>query len=863
MGDEPTSGGPTDPVPLPPALARLLSACSRRELLLATSAGLAEGLCLLLLGLAGAQAVADLGEGPRRAAAATALALGLLPLLLRIGRRLLTPSDPLRLARRLERAAGLAEAEPLSAAVALAGTPGSGSPWMRARVLALGAHCAAGLDPARLIPAGPIRTRLVLALLALLAVLVLPGAPARLAAAAWPWELPPPEPVLPFALEPFPATVAAGADCELAVRAAEGASGWLELRWDGGGEERQPFSALPGVAGQIRLHARLPAVATGFSWRAVVSGAGSPWRRIELAAGPHLAGISLVVQPPAYAGLPPYQVAGGDAEIHAGSQVTVVLRVAGPCAAAELVLPGGTRAAVPDGDGRLVAFLTPGSSLVYGLRLVGRDPVVAEPPQRYSLNLRSDQPPSVALAVAGFAPADGAIPVGPRQRLPVGLGVEDDLGPPRAWVEVSSRRLPAQRLAAGGAGQAVLDLEALGARPGDHLAVQAVAMDAAGQQAASATVALVVAEGADWRRAAAALALRPHLAALDDQAAALVGQGRTWADLLQREAGPERRAVLALLDERLALWRQAVTTAAQGIMAAGASLPERRDDAVAALLATAGGDLAIWAEEQAGLLARSASAGDPAGRRLCEAARRDLLAARREVGLAAARLAAEALAWTAAGDRATTDDPSAGARLAELPRRLDALANAVGDERVAEAARRSAQEAGRGEAANAAVQVLGLAVASALAGHEDDRLPPRLRLACSLCARHLALATARRSAPGEAGREEALMAWTAARTWAARAADLAGSRSEAATLLRDLATTGAELPAPARLAQLGQHLVQAHRLSVGLREPTPPDRPLRPLLPSTADLTQRAAGLPDPLRRQVAAYAHRLAGDDR
>lgn len=212
--------------------------------------------------------------------------------------------------------------------------------------------------------------------------------------------------------------------------------------------------------------------------------------RIEVVDSPTIQ-LSLAWQSPAYMRLPPREMpVTGTMQVPRGSQVTLVGHQANkdlvwvqidsdqdqPGLPPELIELQG-----PDRRGFRyeIPRLEKDRSLL--ITLMDTDGIRSRDPIRVVLAAASDEPPRVGLQLRGIGPA-----VTPKARLPVEGPISDDFGVARVWFEAILDQQPPveqpieipDRLPTELTASAALDIEPLGAKPGQRLVVSVKAADA-------------------------------------------------------------------------------------------------------------------------------------------------------------------------------------------------------------------------------------------------------------------------------------------------------------------------------------------------------------------------------------------------
>lgn len=555
----------------PSALVRTLARHRRRRRLAALLAGfggaaVVAGLALPLLAWSDAGLRPATGWRWAAWAAALALASGAAGVL---GRGLFAPLPDVAVAGDLDRRCGTAGGLLATGASFAIAPPRDASPWMVGRTVALAAQAAAGITDWRRIspmPRGwPITGAAMLATL-LIAGLI-PSLNPWLVRAAWPGSAVGRPGTLRIDTWPGDGPVVAGAEPLLGASLSGDARRVLaSVAWDDGRDEERLLEPDPARPGTWTL--TLPPVTCGLTWqvRADREGDGN-WdgeadrHRLVLAPGFTPGEVLIQVIPPSYSGLPA-QTFAGDATALAGSTATIEAAVAdgGPhlVAATVIVEPedGSTGREVPATvSGRtLRAQLPLRTSVRWGLRLIAAGGREELPDRRWRIAVAADLPPAIRLeSVPENLAADAADLVGVIAEDDVGLAAtgldihrDHPAGPLLATIDLSGDAR--QRRSA-----LTLDAAALGAAPGDVLALVATASDRAGQAARSAPALVTVAgDGSDADRRLAAL-----LAAAQGDLAKARAKLPALALAWDRSAQDRR-----LVNGRIAAWAEELTVAA-------------------------------------------------------------------------------------------------------------------------------------------------------------------------------------------------------------------------------------------------------------------------------------------------------------
>ncbi len=520
--------------PVPPLLSAVLQAWRRRRGVLAALrlAGWSTAIACVILATA---MVLDLAGDPLPWARIGLAGVGLLTLLVGAAmalHRRFAHHHEAELARSCERQAGLL-GEPISGALALAAAPPLGvSRWMIGRSLALAAVAADGLEPRRLLPW---RTVLAAASAGLAGVVLLvvacavhPALRAAGARALLPWrELPEPGAELLIA-EPGDTWLAPGTALSLAVRAPSAMQ--AELAWSDG---TVGLRNMVGKDGRYTLD--LGPQQRDLRWRVRGPGLASAWHQARLVDVPRVATVALLVEPPAYSGLPNERIVGGDTTVIAGSTLSFEVVLEGAVASAAALIAGDQELPLPltrspYGGQYGNARLRVASDLDWRLRLIvpgGAGGVAVEPPQRWRIRSQADAAPTAVAEAESATVAQG-------RAVRIAVAGADDVGLAALWLESGTVgsplriALPVPDGARRAEATAILVPADLGAAPGDRLELVPVARDRAGSETRGVAIAIAVTqqEHADRHDLAGRLAT---LATLAEEAAAQATETeRAW-----------------------------------------------------------------------------------------------------------------------------------------------------------------------------------------------------------------------------------------------------------------------------------------------------------------------------------------------
>jgi len=569
--------------------------------------------------------------------------------------------DPVTTARAIEAALGGTLSERLSSALELARNPPAGtSAWMIGRTVALAAQDAVTLDPVTLAPATLARRALIAACLCSAVIgtaCLVPSLRALVVRSIWPFGHTMRPSACVLVVKPGDATVPQGGHFSLSVEAKpDPKSGLVELTWDDGVVEQ--LALLCAAPGHFELD--LPAVTQGFHYRIFAGDGESQLHRVQVSPPPLLSGISLRIRPPSYTGLPARHEVGGDAEVVAGSIVSIETLFSGAVVASAALLRDGQGEValhLAEGGAGGAVEVRPDASMSYGLRLIGENGLMAEPPQRWLLTVRPDAPPTGKLSGAGLE----AGLIGLDEAMVITASGEDDLGLRRLDLvisddagELARRPLLAQSSAAWPRSltrRELVELQEFDFGPGDHIAVYLDAEDLGGQKSASNVLELAVIEGDPARAAAWAAQLRTRLDELNTQLDVLRQVEKSWLSLMRsyRSEDPTaQRGEVGLLGARMVEAAQRVASLSHDVRQQALDSALSSAPRVQAVV----DDLAMWASLQNSILNKAVSAAREPGatvealvrcRDLTESAHRGLTALREDFGLVVARLEGEGL----------------------------------------------------------------------------------------------------------------------------------------------------------------------------------------------------------------------------
>lgn len=208
---------------------------------------------------------------------------------------------------------------------------------------------------------------------------------------------------------------------------------------EAGWEEREPDPAESedSASAAACYQARLEKLQAPLEYRAVAGKIESPVYRISVRLPIAIAKFEADLTPPAYTGLAPRTVPGGDLEVIEGTQVKFRVQLDRPPAESSIVLsePAGASPASPSVDQSIPVKIHE-SALTATARFIAEKyyRITARahdgtrlPENRYHVRVRKDQPPQVS-----FLEPEEALEVHPIAEVPMKIRVDDDFGLTRA-----------------------------------------------------------------------------------------------------------------------------------------------------------------------------------------------------------------------------------------------------------------------------------------------------------------------------------------------------------------------------------------------------------------------------------------------
>ena len=571
----------------------------------------------------------------------------------------------LKVAARFEQAAGNRLHERLLSAVELSAVrPPGTSDWMADRTLALAAEDLAPLRPAELVETRQMVARWKLALaVACVLLLVTALAPRRVWVVLNPLANPATFAANSFAVAPGNCRVPAGASVDIRAQSRLAFDqALLVVRWQDGFREELAM-ARPG--GTNLFQQTIARVSQGFRYRVQAGETTTAEFEVAVETPPKLDGLQLDITPPAYTRLPVRPVNGGSAEILAGSRVQIGARLSGsPARASDLLADRVPPKPMTLHSNLASVEVLPLTNLTYCLRLVGRNGLTNVPPERWTLRVVPDEPPTATLAGKGLDTGT----VGSEEALLLDATAQDDVGLAKLELLVTAgsntfrQPFPLENKLAGeapgqrAASQATLNLAGRNLEVGDEVQLLAEATDLAGNRGRSEPIKLVIAKPGSAEAAQLALRLRAHVREMDAAVSAFQQARTQWGSFL-RGAGAdpaESDAELRLVRQQLDQVHASLARAATNLFAESGQVRH----AVAPYLANLSGALGTWADAQQRILGAALTdvAADPGparaaaiarARDLMEHAGEELADFRMHVALAPAALEAEVLASSA------------------------------------------------------------------------------------------------------------------------------------------------------------------------------------------------------------------------
>lgn len=233
-------------------------------------------------------------------------------------------------------------------------------------------------------------------------------------------------------LSPGDAAIALGAPFAIAARASGDipAEAVIEIRSEAGGPRTFTLTAAPGTPGVFTL--AIENIQQRFRYRALAGDARSPWHEVSVSTPPVIESLGIVIEPPAYTGLPSLTANGDTLQVPAGSTLRLSGRSASALAAASVDLwdnPGDASPAatlpLSTSDSAFSGVIPPDQLAgAFSIRLAGRDGFSSQNDTRFRLDIQADRPPVIELL---SSPDDGALATA-AQILRLNGRVADDYG---------------------------------------------------------------------------------------------------------------------------------------------------------------------------------------------------------------------------------------------------------------------------------------------------------------------------------------------------------------------------------------------------------------------------------------------------
>ncbi len=504
--------------------------------------------------------------------------------------------------------------ERISSAVELSDSREEGvSSWMVNRTVSLAVAELAEINPGEALDRAPLqrawrRLRIPGALLILL--LLVPYARTYLLRAALPGVNLARPSTVHIAVEPGDIRLAAGRSLKILLRTDLGeANAVVEVKWEDGLSEELSMTRR-GDDGAFEL--TVPDVLQNLEYRVCVGAAESRNYSVTVVDPPRLKSVALRITPPEYVGNRLSDVKGGDAEVLSGSLVELSAELSGPeSAAAEVLLGNGQRRAMELGNGSAIARFRVMHSVTYGVRLTGKDGLVADAAQQWSIKVVADGKPTAALDGVGL---DAGL-VGFKEQVVLSVEAADDWGIAECELLMRKGEAEEEKIATFRPQQrgclklertASVDLEALGVAMGQVITLVFRARDLGGQECRSKELTLAVVDGEPAGTAAAAARLRALMARFSMAKRTFAAERHVWTELLRsyrREDSDVQRGTIVVAGQRLRkVFREIHNIAAAVRKEAGLLDAELGSQAF-----RYGRGLDEWARNRGGMTLRSAS----------------------------------------------------------------------------------------------------------------------------------------------------------------------------------------------------------------------------------------------------------------
>jgi hypothetical protein len=484
------------------------------------------------------------------------------------------------------------------------------SPWMINQTIRLAADELKSVDPGSWVDPAPARrawkAAAGLAMLLGLACL-LPGFWPRVWLALNPYSSSIPLSHLRLAVTPGNCRIGPGTPFEVRVIANEPLSeAKTALVWADGLRE----TILMNRNGTNEFSLRLPDVSQGFRYLVSAEDARSAEFTVEVLTPPRLAGIQLLLRPPAYTGWTNRTVEGGSADFLVGTKVSLSVETVGePVAEADWLAEGTAPLKFRQEDHRLILDLQPTNPVTYQIRLVGTNHLQLESAEKWSLRPVPDEPPLAQLTGAGTE-----FGIVQRDELLALEGMaSDDVGLKRVDLVVLGNETQADvkhlfpagqdsPMSQGGAEREFkrslnYDLTDLQLMTGEEVRFQLVAVDLGGQVGSSEPISLSIGSPDQSREALAAARLKRLGVDVEDQLERLRQMRADWVALdrnFKAEDPTPQQPALALLRGRLRDFAREINAIGLGLV----DESETNELAEARFLYRLGATISTWGGQQ-------------------------------------------------------------------------------------------------------------------------------------------------------------------------------------------------------------------------------------------------------------------------
>jgi hypothetical protein len=174
----------------------------------------------------------------------------------------------------------------------------------------------------------------------------------------------------------------------------------------------------------------------GFDFKVLVGDAPARDGRVQVVAPPGIKHLKVRVEPPAYAGQPPYEVEQGSLAAPEGSRLTLDLEPNRPLETCQVRLPEGDVTLKPE-NGRYRHAFTPKTSFLYSFAMKDRDGVRNSRPAEYQVEIRVDRPPDIVVTKPEMDRVVTSVSLFPLQ-----FKADDDLGLKEILVEYWTEPIP-------------------------------------------------------------------------------------------------------------------------------------------------------------------------------------------------------------------------------------------------------------------------------------------------------------------------------------------------------------------------------------------------------------------------------------